>query len=547
MYKRFLTLHIILFTILLLTVSGRAVSDEWVYSVKRGDTLWSLVSDHLLDISYLEKVQRLNNIANPLDLPTGSKIRIPTKWLKPLSVPVYADAIQGIAELIKKMGGSSALKNGDLVEVGDRVITQKNSSVLLNFIDDSHVIIEENSVLEIETLERPKENNKSKVQLNLKKGRVETHVNPQKKARTQFIIRTPIATTSVRGTRYRVSVKPEDNISYTEVLEGLVRVSNAGESQDIPKDYGTVVLKDTPPKPPIKLLDAPNIKGIPTIFGAFPAQLSLPNLSEKQKYRLQIAKTAAFKGMLFNKVSLSPIIQLPVLSDGTYQVRARRIDSYGLDGKNAQFSIVINTELKAPVLLEAKSNTERADGSITFTWEGSNAKQSYVFQLSNAEDFNQLLVNTRSEGSHVTFNEALKEGKYFWRVATVDDGGVGGFSKPQIFYKKRLAPKVVSVKVIKGELAVDFDKLPSEGTHYQLQIAKSKHFTKLVLDKTLSTSIVKIPILNAGKYYVRARVVESNGQVSSFTDPQSIDVPKKNTWLWIIPFLAVLIFIAIKY
>lgn len=549
MDNRFLKLNVILLTFLLLTLSGQAMSDDWVYSVKKGDTLWSLASGYLIDASYLKKIQRLNNISDPLDLPVGSKIKIPTEWLKPISVPVYADAIEGIIELIKKTGGSSTLKKGDVLEVGDRVLTNKNSSVLLKFKDDTSVIVEENSDLEIETLIQPKDNAQSKIQLHLKKGRVETNVDSSKKYKTEFIIRTPVSMTSVRGTRYRVSAMPEDDVSHTEVLEGVVDVSNVGETQKILKDYGTVVLKGQSPMPPIKLLDPPSVTDIPKVFGVFPAHFTLPDLDAKQKYRLQISKNEGFQSILFNETFLSSVIQLPELPDATYQARIRQIDQYGLEGKNAYFSIVFNTEPKAPTLLEPKSEAGFVDNKLDFSWEKGKAGNTYLFQLSSTKDFSQLLVNKNNiSSSHVAWNKELEDGKYYWRVATIDQDGQGPFSSVRVVHKKLPAPKVVAVKMIKGELSVNFDSAPSKGLRYQFQVAKTKQFTSLVLDKTFETSILKSPALKGGQYYVRVRAVEKNGQVSPFSNPQSINVPQeKNSWLWIIPFLVVLVFIAIKF
>lgn len=549
MHNRFLTSHLILLAFLLLAISGRAVSDEWLYSVKEGDTLWGLTSSHLLNASYLKKVQQLNNISNPLDLPTGSTIKIPTQWLKPVSIPVYADAIAGAAELVKKEGGRSALKKGDLIGVGDSVRTKHNSSVILKFKDESSVTVEENSDLEVEILEQSRGDNKRKVQLHLKKGRVETHVNSIKKSKTQFIIKTPVSVTSVRGTRYRVSAMPEDNVSHTEVIEGVVDVSNVGESQKIPKSYGTVVLKGVPPQAPIKLLAPPSVKDVPTTFRELPTQFALPDLEEKQKYRVQIVKTDAFQIIIFNKSFSSSDIHLPELADATYQVRIRRIDKHGLEGKNAQFTIVVNTEPKAPTLLAPKSEEGFAESDITFSWKESHAEQIYSFQLSSTEEFSQLLASEDDISSpSIDWDKDLEEGKYFWRVAAVDKDGKGPFSESHIFYKKSPAPKIDSVKMIQGELSINFSHSPSAERPYQIQIADNKGFTNPVLYKKIDTSTLKSSPLEPGRYYIRVRAVEKGGKASPFAKTQILDIPKENNqWLWILPFLAVLIFIAVKF
>ena len=54
-----------------------ATAEDWVYKVRNRDNLWNLTVTHLLDISYVNRVQKLNNIADPWRIMPGTKIRIP--------------------------------------------------------------------------------------------------------------------------------------------------------------------------------------------------------------------------------------------------------------------------------------------------------------------------------------------------------------------------------------------------------------------------------------------------------------------------------------
>ncbi|MGE8358151.1 MAG: LysM peptidoglycan-binding domain-containing protein, partial [Microvirgula sp.] len=49
---------------------------EWHYHVYQGDTLWSIATRHLKDVSYIPALQRLNRITNAHAILTGKDIRI---------------------------------------------------------------------------------------------------------------------------------------------------------------------------------------------------------------------------------------------------------------------------------------------------------------------------------------------------------------------------------------------------------------------------------------------------------------------------------------
>lgn len=530
-----------------LTVSSRAFSDEWVYTVKKGDTLWRLATDNLLNYSYVKKIKDWNGITDPSKLSPGAKIRIPTEWLGRVSIPIYINSMRGDVEVVKKRGKVSALKKGGFILAGDSISTKKASSVSLQFLDETRVILEENSTLDVELLEQVKNTGKTKTQLYLKKGRVETEVNPNKKTKTEFIIRTPVSVTSVRGTKYRISANPEKGLSHTEVVEGAVDVSNDLGGQLIPRDFGTIVLVDEAPKAPIKLLAPPNVSSVPTIFGQSPAQFSLPALEKLQSYQVQVTESENVQNIVFSQSFTSSAVQLSELPDATYQMRIRQVDQYGLEGKNARVQFTLKVNPKAPLLLEPKPSMVFFDKNPVFLWAADKDGQSYHFQLSKAIDFDVLIVDQKNvPTSHMGLDKALKAGRYFWRIAALDSTGQGPFSTPQVFYKKLTAPKVEFAKFLGDNLIIGSGHKLSEGQHYQLQIAGDEAFTVLFADKSFSSSDFKLPITKPGKYYTRIRIVEKNGSASPFTVlKKSIDIPESNMWIWLIPLLVLIILIIV--
>jgi len=81
-----------------------ALADEQLYTVKQGDTLWSISEKYLHDANDWGKIQTLNQIVNPHILVPNSQIRIPTLLLKKDKVQAVIKHIQGSATLANFRG-----------------------------------------------------------------------------------------------------------------------------------------------------------------------------------------------------------------------------------------------------------------------------------------------------------------------------------------------------------------------------------------------------------------------------------------------------------
>jgi len=126
---------------------------NWVYEVRDKDNLWNLTVDHLIDISYVNKVQKLNNIKDPWHIMPGTKIIIPRKWIRQFPALVRVQNLQGSAQVLDDGAEKPrAIKAGEIVMLGDTVLTNKNSTMVLGFLDGSRVLLEENSRLNINKL-----------------------------------------------------------------------------------------------------------------------------------------------------------------------------------------------------------------------------------------------------------------------------------------------------------------------------------------------------------------------------------------------------------
>jgi hypothetical protein len=178
---------------------------------------------------------------------------------------------------------------GAFVFMGDSIKTYLDSTLLLEFVDGSKVLVQPESHLELQHIGLYGRTGITDNHMHLRQGRVETQVEKQKKGAGRFEISTPAGITSVRGTDYRVSAESGGAKSYTEVLKGRVRVESSGKGEPVKAGFGTVSTAVSPPLPPIRLLLPIDSSLIQRLFERVPVQFVLPDDPVITGYRRQIA------------------------------------------------------------------------------------------------------------------------------------------------------------------------------------------------------------------------------------------------------------------
>ncbi len=524
-----------------------ALADDWIYTVRPGDNLWNLTEQYLRDISYVKKLQDLNRVKDPWNIPPGRKLKIPSSWIKKYPMLVRVLSVKGTARLIDGHGGSTTpVSPGALVIAGDAIETGADTTVVLQFIDGSKLTLQSESHLQFKDLMLFDYTGMIDTRMKLQRGRVETRVTPNKGSANRFQIITPAAVTAVRGTDYRVSAEQETIVSRTEVLEGLeglVGVTGSGRRRLVPEGYGTVTVADRPPEAPVELLDPPDTRAIPKLFEQVPLQFSMPPLPYGQGYRVQIAKTAAFMEVLFDRKYSKALIRGPDLPDGDYQLRVRGIDEQGLEGKNAALPVRINARPEAPFLLQPRPEKGVVEETPTFVWSGQENIQDYHFQIARSRSFRELIVDIGNySGVSLTVENPMSLGKYYWRVAAVDAReGDGPFSDAQGFRRINPAPEMEEPEISETLLVIR-SRAGLPGQRYHFQLAEDVEFTKLLLDEQTSQPRVEIQRPDSGEYFVRVRTIDPDGFTGPFGQAQTIDIPMEGLywWLLLLPLLALI-------
>ena len=411
---------------------------DWLYTMRPGDTLWTLCKQYTKEPSCWQKLGPLNNIDRDRAIPPGTRIRIPANWLKVPAASAKIEFLQG--EVSYQLPGESILAASEGVEltIGAKLLTGQGT-VSLSFADGSSMVLEPNSQLELDTLSNFELNGMVDSTVRLNKGTVKTRVI-KREPRSHFRTITPSAVAAVRGTEYRVNVLSEEQGAATrqttlvEVYQGLVDVGAEQVTFPVPASFGIVAKKGEVLKEPVKLLDKPE-------FVAFPEQQTLLLDAESKPITpvfiewQELAQASGFQlNILADHLADSKTekllksyriqgnrINLNELAIGCYQLSLRAIDSLGLHGLAEQKRLCLNQQIPTPLVHNLPVNLD--DGQqVEIRWGKLDDATRYRIELAQTPDFSSLLV--REEISATSYIVSKQSTALFVRIKALGEHGL---------------------------------------------------------------------------------------------------------------------------
>jgi hypothetical protein len=500
-------------------------ADEWEYTIASGENLWVVTDRYLKSRSYLGPLQKLNGIRDPRRIPPGTRIRIPSEWLRQDPATAQIVAIDGQVQVRAGLDGVARdAVPAQTLTAGDALETGSNGSVTIQFPDRSRVTLPPESLLLIEAL-RAYAIGALEVQMRLPRGRTESVVPARRPPTTRYLIKTPAGITSVRGTDFRVSMTPQDAAMRTEVLRGRVGVSNAGRDVDVPEAFGTVAQVGQPPSDPIRLLPAPELGRIPASIAEVPAELTFPAVPGAQAYRTQIAAGPEFAPIVADSLTTLPAVQVPALPLARYVLRVRAVDRNGLEGMVAEQPLEVKPRPAAPVLLDPPERAELPIEGAALTWRPTGQRVTYRLQVARDPTFSHPVVDLAglAETSYSVRSD-LDPGLYYWRVAASDpELGDGSFGPPRSFRRPPPTPTLDPVVVGADRISVRWQSaLPSPG--YRVQIARDRLFQDVWIDTAVDRPSLEQPRPAPGAYFVRVCAVGADGYEGPFAAAHQVDL-----------------------
>lgn len=512
----------------LLSVPGRA--EDWTYRVRPGDNLWDLTREFLRPTISWERVQEYNRVADPYALRPGSTLRFPVVWLRIQPAKARVVAVQGEVVGHRSGGSSSFLVEADMeLDVGVTLTTGERSNLTLQFADGSRLLVQSGSTLTLDTVGAYGTTGMVDTSMRLQRGRVDGKVIQDRGSATRFVIDTPNATTSVRGTEFRVA--SDGARSLAEVLSGSLTVRDGDREVMVEAGFGTAVAADGVPAPPMPLLPAPELDGLPAAFDRLPLSLSWTPLVDRPAagYRVQIAPSRRFERLLFDRVVDQPRVTVADLPDGELVLRVRGVDERELEGHDAAHAFTLDARPEPPYrIAPAKGSTVR-DARPRFAWTASEEATAYRFQLAPEERFGEPILDLDNLARTAARpRQALIPGTYSWRVAARDARSEWGpWSEPQqfTFRPEPPSPAAVVPEVQGRSLTVRWRSADAEQDYlYRIQVSRDPEFSDLLVDRELEATEISIPRPPRGTWYLRAQAVEPDGHAGPFGPTQSIEV-----------------------
>lgn len=516
--------------------SSAIAADEvpiWRYTVKPGDNLINIAERYFIRVEQWPTVRQANKIADPRRILPGTVLRIPADMLRVTPGQAQLDGVSGKVRWRVGEADWQEATNGLRLAAGASLETGDNSSVLLVLADGSRIVVSPNSQISLDTLSLYAGGLMADTRVRLQSGQTDIIANPEQRSNQNLKIQTPSAQAVVRGTHFRVGTG--DDVTREETLAGLVGVSASGKSVDVPKGRGTVAKAGEPPMPPVPLLAAADVSGLPTRFEYLPLRFPLPQLAGVKEWQGQVAPDKSFERILLSKSASGQALSYADLPNGDYVLRLRAIDSHGLQGFDALHPFTVFARPFPPGLNAPGDGATIRTASAQFGWGNVLDVARYHLQISTTPDFSRPLYDETLDRDAWQVPEELPAGKLYWRAASITEAGQQGpWSFAAAFTYK---PGPGAVDLGRAALQIESDTLvlkltpPPDGLVYEAVLSSAKEMEPVLVQARSDDGSLELKPPGSGSYYLGVRLVDGSDNTPGPLAVQKIEIPPSRLWL----------------
>lgn len=407
----------------------QASAEDWLYTVRKGDTIWGLSHKYLKEPLRFQEIQKYNNIKLDRQLPPGITLKFPMEYLKFAPAEVVITMINGDAHYVRR-GIKNPLALKDKLVLDDILVTQKDSSVALLFADGSKLLLGEKSELIFDVQTQWGETGMVDSRMRLMKGSAEGRVKTLIGPGAHFEVQTPSAVATVRGTEFRVRLDENDpSVVFNEVDEGRVAVRLHENKALVKQGFGLKTSTSQPMTEPRPLLPAPQFVNAQDKYPGHPVTFTWQRVDEARSYQVELFKDEAMTQLVHKSDVQNNQFTLPDVELSDYTLRVRAVDQQGLQGLNSSKRFTISL---VPDQVKTKSSaTEFKTGaSINTAWVSSEGANKYRWRLATERQFSNIVEKQDATDTAHQIPHGLAEGDYYWQVAAGNENGFGAYSAP---------------------------------------------------------------------------------------------------------------------
>ena len=505
-----------------------AGAQDWNYRVRPGDTLWDLGGLYLKPSVRWQQLQQHNRIDNPYQLPPGQLLRFPISWLRTEPAPARVLSVRGKVELSGANGTATrALQAGEQLHIGDTVETEGDSSITLEFADASRLQLREYSRLRLDQLSRYGHTGMVDTRLRLQQGRASNRVTPARGPASRYIIDAPTATSSVRGTVFRVSAGDTGHVGATEVLQGKVQVGNPHGQRLVRPGQSTRSSADAAPAAVSALLPAPALRNDALRLAPLPTLLAWEPVTGADHYRVEVVQAATPEILLFATSTADTRLAIGDLPPGQLRLLLRAVDAQGVEGMDASADFELSDQPPPPLTVSPLHGQTINSDRPRFRWSQAPGARSSVLQIAAEPSFRQPLQEQATHATDLRLAQPLPPGQYYWRVASRDaEGHQGRYGQalPLQLSNEPVDPALQPPEAAHGELTLRW-QAGSEGQRYRVQVDRRGDFKAPLIDETVAQPQVSFKRPWSGTLHVRVQYIDDDGHAGEFSPAQQIPLP----------------------
>jgi hypothetical protein len=385
-----------------------AAADGINYKVKQGDTLYGLANKYLIHLSDYNVLQRDLHLAIAQHLQPATTVVLPRALLKYTPVDAQLVAFRGAVVV-----NQAAPVIGMAVREGAEISTKTNAFATLTLSNGSKITLPSQTSIKFSRLRMILIDGSLDYEVSLLNGRAETKATHFTDPNSRFQFKTPLATSAVRGTEFRIAyAKSGESDSLTEVLGGAVAVGapSATAPQLIPSGTGAGISK-TGATHTEQLLPAPEVRNAADIQKDDAVHFTFSPIAGAASYHVQLSHDAGFVDVFDEARSSSPEASFAHVPNGKQFVRVTALSATGFEGLPSS-SVFVRKLNSIKAIVE-----QGGHGGFHFKWFGSGSGTTqYRFQLTSERGATPLIDEP---GLHVQGLELtnLVPGSYYWRVA----------------------------------------------------------------------------------------------------------------------------------
>ena len=506
-----------------------AGAQDWNYRVRPSDTLWDLGGLYLKPSVRWQQLQQHNRIDNPYQLPPGQLLRFPISWLRTEPAPARVLSVRGKVALAGADGTATrALQAGEQLHIGDTVETEGDSSITLEFADASRLQLREYSRLRLDQLSRYGHTGMVDTRLRLQQGRASNRVTPARGPASRYIIDAPTATSSVRGTVFRVSAGDDGHVGATEVLQGKVQVGNShGQRLVRPGQATRSSSADAAPAAVSALLPAPALRNDALRLAPLPTLLAWEPVNGADHYRVEVVQAATPEILLFAATTANTRLAIGDLPPGQLRILLRAVDAQGVEGLDASADFELGDQPPPPLTVSPLHGQTINSDRPRFRWSQAPGARSSVLQIATEPSFLQPLQEQATHATDLRLTRPLPPGQYYWRVASRDgEGRQGRYGQalPLQLSNEPVDPALQPPEAAHGELTLRW-QAGSEGQRYRVQVDRRGDFKAPLVDETVDHPQVSFKRPWSGTLHVRVQYIDDDGHASAFSPAQQVPLP----------------------